>query len=143
MLKFTSNRVKFYDTTLHNFLNTNRSRDPLTLWSSIEKSLNRGIFRAKAEVGVKTGKLKSSISGYHTGSAKGQVYGIVAKRKYAYIHHEGSRPHKMEIVRVSGRSKVLVSRTIMHPGTKPNPYLRNQLETICRVGRGPSKIWYE
>ena len=143
MLNLSSNRVRFYDTTLHNFLNTNRSRDLVTLWSEIERSLNRGIVRAKVQVGVKTGRLKNSIFSYHLGHAKGQVYGIRATRPYATIHHEGSRPHKMEIIRPSGKSRVLVSRTVMHPGTKPNPFLRNQLETICRVGRGPHKIWNE
>ena len=143
MIRLKANRVHFYNSTLHNFLNTNRSRDTLTLWSEIERALNRGVVRAKAQVGVKTGKLKNSIKSYHTGSARGQIYGLIASKKYAHVHHEGSLPHKMEIIRPSGKSRVLVSRTIMHPGTKPNPYLRNQLETICRVGRGPHKIWYE
>lgn len=143
MLQFKSNRVHFYNTTLHNFLNTNRSRDVITLWSEIERSLNRGVLRAKGEVGVKTGRLKNSIRSYHTGSSRGQIYGLIASRKYALVHHEGSRAHKMEIIRPSGKSRILVSRTVMHPGTKPNPYLRNQLETICRVGRGPHKTWNE
>jgi hypothetical protein len=136
MLRFKSNRVHFYNTTLHNFLNTNKSRDKITLWSEIERSLTRGVLRAKSEVGVRTGRLKNSIFSYHLGHAGGQVYGIRAIAPYALIHHEGSRAHKMEIIRPSGKSRVLVSRTIMHPGTKPNPYLRNQLDTICRVGRG-------
>lgn len=143
MLKFRANRVRFYNGTLHNFLNTNKSRDPLTLWSAIDDALRRGVARAKIQVGVKTGRLRNSISSYHLGHAGGQVYGIRAIAPYATIHHEGSRPHPMTIVRASGRSRVLVSRTVMHPGTKPNPYLRNQLETIVRVGRGPSKVFHE
>lgn len=143
MLNLKANRVRFYNGTLHNFLNTNRSRDPLTLWSAIDAALKRGVARAKAQVGVRTGRLRNSIVAYHLGHAGGQVYGIRAIAPYATIHHEGSRAHPMEIVRVSGRSRVLVSRTIMHPGTKPNPYLRNQLETICRVGRGPSRVFNE
>lgn len=136
MLQFKSNRVHFYNSTLHNFLNTNKSKDKLTLWSEIERSVTRGVLRAKKEAGFRTGRLRGSIFSYHLGHAGGQVYGIRAIAPYALIHHEGSRPHPMEIVRTSGRSRVLVSRTIMHPGTKPNPYLRNQLDTICRVGRG-------
>jgi hypothetical protein len=136
MLRFKSNRVHFYNSTLHNFLNTNKSKDKLTLWSEIERSLKKGVILAKAQVGVRTGRLKGSIFSFHLGYATGQAYGIRAIAPYALIHHEGSRPHSMEIVRTSGRSRVLVSRTIMHPGTKPNPYLRNQLDTICRVGRG-------
>lgn len=143
MLRFKSNRVHFYNSTLHNFLNTNKSRDKLTLWSEIERSLNRGVVRAKAQVGVRTGALRNKIVSYHTGSARGQVYGIKATKKYAYLHHEGTKAHEMTIVRAGGRSKVLISRTVMHPGTKPNPYLRNQLETICLVGRGPHKIYNE
>lgn len=143
MLHLRANRVHFYNSTLHNFLNTNRSKDPITLWSEIERSLSRGVLRAKGEVGVRTGNLKNSIFSYHLGYATGQAYGIRATRPYATIHHEGSRAHKMEIVRASGKSRVLVSRTVMHPGTKPNPYLRNQLETICRVGRGPHKLFNE
>jgi hypothetical protein len=136
MLRFKSNRVHFHNSTLHNFLNTNRSKDKYTLWSEIDRALNRGVLRAKAEAGFRTGRLRGSIFAYHLGHAGGQVYGIRATAPYALLHHEGTRAHEMTIVRAGGRSRVLTSRTIMHPGTKPNPYLRNQLDTIQRVGRG-------
>lgn len=131
-----ANRIKFYEPTTHNFLNTNKSKDRLTLWSEIERSVKRGVLGAKAKAGFRTGALRNSIFSYHLGSATGQTYGIRAIRPYALLHHEGSRAHEMTIVRVSGRSRVLTSRTIMHPGTKPNPYLTSQIDTIIQVGRG-------
>lgn len=122
--------VKFYEPKMHEFLNSNKSGDRRTLWTYLESRIKITVMAAKAQVGVKTGALRSSIFGFHLGDAKGQSYGVRATRPYALVHHNGSRPHKMEIIRPSGKSRVLVSRTIMHPGTKPNRYLSDNIHLM-------------
>lgn len=124
-------KVVFYEPKMHEFLNSARSGDTKDLWKYIDLRMRAAVFGAKAQVGVKTGALRSSIRGYHLGNAKGQYAGVIATRPYALLHHNGTRPHKMEIIRRSGRSSVMVAKTIMHPGTKPNPYLFNQLDTLA------------
>ena len=103
------------------------------LWKYLEVQSDLAVAGAKLMVGVKTGRLRESIKKKHTGHSRGQTVWIGSTVKYAYEHHQGTRPHtitpksKSELVFVS-KSRVLVhTRAVHHPGTKPNPYLASQL----------------
>lgn len=90
---------------------------------------------AKAQVGVQTGKLKASISMKHSRNAFGQQIKIGSPVKYALAHHEGTRPHvitpnRREFLRFSSRGRIVYARAVMHPGTKPNKYLTDNLYLI-------------
>jgi hypothetical protein len=87
---------------------------------------------SKAQVGVKTGALRASINMVHSRHKYGHKLWIGSKLSYAYLHHEGSRPHvivpkKAEFLRFSSGSRVVYSRAVLHPGTRPNRYLSDQL----------------
>lgn len=87
---------------------------------------------AKAQVGYKTGALKKSIHFRHTTHAYGHKLWIGSRLSYAYMHHEGTKPHvilpkKAEVLRFSKGTRVIYSRAVYHPGTRPNRYLSNQL----------------
>jgi hypothetical protein len=123
--------LKIYDEKLRLYLNTNSG----DLWKWLELRGNIAVAGAKAQVGVRTGALRNSIHKRHLGNATGQYLWIGSNLPYAYLHHEGTLPH---IIKPSpGRAtKPLVFRKgtvivhtsiVRHPGTKPNPYLRNQL----------------
>ena len=136
--RYGSSKLVIYDDKLHEFLNTNRSKDVKTLWRYLEMGKVAALAKAKAQVGVKTGALKKNISAYHLGNMTGQYVGLRATRPYAFIHHEGSRPHVIEprganklIFR--GRSGVIVTSRVMHPGTKPNRYLSDQMPIFGKV----------
>lgn len=88
---------------------------------------------AQAQVGVKTGALKNSIKiDNHVTTSYGQKIRVGSSLNYAYMHHEGTKPHYIytddaEVLRFTGGSRVLYRHKVRHPGTKPNRYLTDNL----------------
>jgi hypothetical protein len=88
---------------------------------------------AQAQVGVKTGALKASIRLEHGRAVYGQQIRVGSDLEYAYMHHEGTRPHVIlpqpgGTLRFRGRGGAIVHTTrIDHPGTRPNKYLSDNL----------------
>lgn len=87
---------------------------------------------AKRQAHRRTGALRSSIHMVHTRHKYGHKLWIGSKLTYAYLHHEGSKPHlivphKAEVLRFTKGSRIIYSRAVMHPGTRPNRYLSDQL----------------
>lgn len=89
---------------------------------------------AKTQVGVDTGKLKKSIDTNFERTAVGPQVRIGSDVSYALIHHEGSRPHVIvakppKMLTFNGRGgKVIRTKSVNHPGTKPNRYLSDHLK---------------
>lgn len=93
------------------------------------------LLAARAQVGVDTGRLKASLHMEHSRRGPGQQVKIGSPLNYALIHHEGSRPHiivpkRAETLRFSSRGRVVYTRVVRHPGTKPNKYLTDNLYLI-------------
>lgn len=88
--------------------------------------------RAKHQAGYKTGNLRRSLYIKQTSSRQGHTIKIGANVRYAMDHHEGTRPHTIipktapELVFRKG-SRVIRTSIVHHPGTKANPFLRDQL----------------
>lgn len=102
------------------------------LWKHIEKKKLLALNGARRMVGVRSGRLQRSISWYHLKNASGQYAGLNADAPYALMHHQGTRPHqiratKAKALRFQQRGVVVFRHSVMHPGTKPNPYLSAQL----------------
>ena len=90
---------------------------------------------AKAQVGVKTGRLRNSIHMRQERSIGGQTMTIGSPLSYAYAHHEGTKPHIItpnggEFLRFTSRSRIVYARSVRHPGTKPNKFLADNLYLI-------------
>lgn len=90
---------------------------------------------ARAQVGVKTGALKASINIALERTVYGQMMTIGSTLNYALLHHEGSRPHiikpkNAQMLRFTQRGRVVYSRAVLHPGTRPNKYLADNLYLI-------------
>jgi hypothetical protein len=88
---------------------------------------------AKAQVGVDTGALRASIHMRHKRNARYQYIEVVAKTKYAYMHHEGTKPHiitpsRRTVLRFMSRGMLVRTMLVNHPGTRPNRYLSDQLK---------------
>lgn len=88
--------------------------------------------KAKAQVGVKTGALKKSIGWKYGRSLLGPYVEIGSSLHYAYLHHEGSRPHlirpkRAQVVRFSSKGSTIFAHRVVHPGTRPNRYLTDNL----------------
>jgi hypothetical protein len=124
--------VKIYDEKLRLYLNTNSG----DLWRWMEIRGNLAVEKAKKQVGSKTGALRQSIHKKHLGNFTGQYMWIGSFNDIAYVHHEGTKPHIITSGPEGPDGKRLVFKSgtvlihtvrVVHPGTKPNPYLRNQL----------------
>lgn len=93
---------------------------------------------AKARVGVKTGRLKTSIHTEHRTVGGRQYIKVGSSLHYALMHHEGTRPHIIAakppgVLRFTSKKGGLVhATTVMHPGTRPNRYLSSQLRRFVR-----------
>jgi hypothetical protein len=95
----------------------------------------RMVAGAKAQVGVESGDLRRSIRMIHGSNAGGQFITIGSPLSYAYDHHQGTRPHLIrptdhKFLRFSTGGRVIYSRLVMHPGTRPNHYLSDQLYMV-------------
>lgn len=101
----------------------------------LSKRGRRIIASARRQVGVNTGALKNSIRMIHYRDVKGQYLWIGSREKHAYMHHEGTRPHiivpkEAPILRFRAGSRIIYSREVLHPGTRPNRYLSDQLYLV-------------
>jgi hypothetical protein len=90
---------------------------------------------AKAQVGVRTGALRNSIHMRHLRDSRGQFVRIGSHLNYALVHHEGSKPHliaakRAPVLRFVNRGRLIFAHTVMHPGTKPNRYLTDNLSLV-------------
>lgn len=83
---------------------------------------------AKAMVGVRTGKLRRSISMRQGRKSRYQYVAVGSDVSYAYMHHEGTSKHEIRaregrIMRFNVDGRVVYARKVNHPGTKPRKYL--------------------
>jgi len=90
---------------------------------------------ARAQVGVRTGALRASIHMRHLRDSRGQFVRIGSALNYALMHHEGTRPHVIAAKRTSvlkfvNRGRIIYAHAVMHPGTKPNRYLTDNLRLV-------------
>jgi hypothetical protein len=90
---------------------------------------------AMAQVGVRTGALRASIHMRHLRDSRGQFVRIGSPLNYALAHHEGTKPHlitpnRAQVLRFVRGSTVVYAHSVMHPGTKPNRFLTDNLSLV-------------
>jgi hypothetical protein len=98
------------------------------------------IAAARAQVGKGTGQLAKSIHvRHHRAESYGQEMKIGSTVKHAYLHHEGTRPHIIRpkdadngILVFRKGARMIATREVRHPGTRPNRYLTNNLQLFVR-----------
>ncbi len=88
---------------------------------------------ARTRVGVRTGRLKSTIHKRHLRDPRGQYVLIGNDAPYAYYHHEGTRPRiintvSAKVLRFVSRGRVVFAHQVLHKGNQPNKYLLTALE---------------
>lgn len=90
---------------------------------------------AKAQVGVDTGALKRSIN-YRVVQRYGGLTAVIGSdNRIALMHHQGTRPHiivprRAQTLRFYSRGRIVYSKLVHHPGTKPNRYLTDNLRRV-------------
>jgi hypothetical protein len=90
---------------------------------------------AKAQVGVRTGALRASIHMRHMRDPRGQYVMVGSRLNYALAHHEGTKPHlivadKAKVLRFVKGASIVYAHSVMHPGTKANRYLSDNLRKV-------------
>jgi hypothetical protein len=84
--------------------------------------------RAKVLVGKDTGRLASRIELTSWAAPPYWWFKIEGNTHYAYYHHRGTKPHIIEgHLEFRSGGRMVHPRVVHHPGTAPNPYLRNAL----------------
>ena len=66
----------------------------------------------------------------HDRAPYGQVMKVGSDVRHALWHHEGTRPHPIvgrRVLRFVKNGKVVFAHKVMHPGTRPNRYLSDNL----------------
>ena len=134
-------KIIIHDEALHRFLNTPTTIEGeiSPLWSALHAKGEFAVQRAKMKVGVKTGALRKSIHMKHLGNRSGQYLWIGSKLPYAYLHHQGTKPHPIVATRPGGElvfmrgTRLIRTPMVNHPGTRPNWYLRSQLRHFKTV----------
>lgn len=97
---------------------------------------SRMVIKAKAQVGKETGALASSIGMSVSRAPYGVKLTVHAKDKKAFLHHEGTRPRVIMpknpggVLVFSKGARVIKTERVMHPGTKPNRFLSDQLREV-------------
>lgn len=91
--------------------------------------------KARLQVGVDTGALKGSIHVRQGRTGVGQYVEVGSPLSHALMHHEGTKPHvivpkRAAVLRFSAGGRVIYTRKVNHPGTRPNRYLTDQLYLI-------------
>lgn len=119
--------IRVIDTFLSN------RRGPVGLY--LRRKGRRILAVAKKLVGKRTGTLRSSLHMRHYRDPRGQYVKIGSNVNYAYLHHEGSRPHlikpdKKQVLRFRTKGQIVMTHLVRHPGTKPNPYLTRALRAV-------------
>jgi hypothetical protein len=102
----------------------------------LRRRANRVERAAQRMVGVDTGALRRSI---HTTFIPGSspTFTIGSPLGYAYMHHEGTRPHIIRphlrrSLRFMVRGRVVYATVVFHPGTRHNRYLTIPLARYAR-----------
>jgi hypothetical protein len=102
--------------------------------SDIDRRGSRVLQAARRQVGVRTGTLRSNLHKEWIQEPGGDVGQRVGSNvSYSLMHHDGTRPHVIRARRatvlryVNRRGEVVFAKQVMHPGTRPNRYLEDNL----------------
>lgn len=103
----------------------------------MEEQAKKIVFLAKRKVGKKTRALEQSIGYRMYRFGDGVAFEVEATNHIALLHHEGTRPHFIHpragrALRFKDGGRVVYAHLVLHPGTRPNPYLTAALREVIR-----------
>lgn len=101
----------------------------------LAKRAQRLVTLSRRQVGKKTRALERSISYNVTRDSRGLVAVVGSNNRIALMHHKGTRPHiilprRAQTLRFYSRGRIVYSKMVRHPGTKPNRYLTDNLRKV-------------
>lgn len=118
-----------------NALNVMLNYKPGIVWRHLNKRGTMIKTAAVAQAGFRTGALKASINMVIERTVYGQMMTIGSTLNYALAHHNGTKPHIIHgrnggMLRFTSKGRVVYSRAVLHPGTRPNRFLADNLYLI-------------
>lgn len=92
---------------------------------------------AKLLVKRRTGRLARSIYLNHARDARGQYIQVGSNVRYAFVVHEGDRPHIItahagRVLRFQVGGRIVYARLVHHPGSTGRKYLTIPLSRVVR-----------
>ena len=102
--------------------------DMIPIYPELNFRAGQVLATAKAKVGKKTGLTAARTD--LTSELRGGFwwFRIESHTRYAYYHHQGTKPHVITgDLKFRTGARVTHARVVHHPGTAPNPYLRDSL----------------
>lgn len=133
MISYDGPHLKLYDRVLDHELN-----NPPGMVGRHMKTIGVKILvGAKAMVGVRSRALRTSIRMSHARDTRGQYVTVGSDLNYAYVHHEGSRPHVStpktgRVLRFRSGGRVVYARKVNHPGFRGRKYLTIPMRRAVR-----------
>jgi hypothetical protein len=89
---------------------------------------------ARAKVGKDSGRTAASIDVADSRKPPFWFFKIEAHTPYAYYHHRGTKPHIISgDLKFRSGARITHASVVHHPGTEPNPFLRDSLPFFMRV----------
>lgn len=88
---------------------------------------------AVRRVGVRTGRLRDSIVKRIINGPDGPEVWVGSEEPHAYLHHEGTEPHRIEgnpVLSFMWNGDRVFFRSVQHPGTRPNRFLTDSLQDL-------------
>lgn len=108
--------------------------DMIPIYPELERRARQVMVTAKVKVGKDTGRTAESIDLTSELRAPYWWFRIEAHTRYAWYHHQGTKPHIITgDLKFREGAKVTHARIVHHPGTAPNPFLRDSLPIFMRV----------
>lgn len=97
--------------------------------------------RARVLVGKRTGALAASIGVSDYRVPNGWHFRVMADNRVAMWHHRGTKPHVIKgPVTFPAGGKMITAARVAHPGTRPNPFLRNALPAFMAARDNPALL---
>jgi len=136
-------RMKINDRVLDRVFFQKDGDAGLELYKRARKMARHAKAQAPVGSGPTAGRLKRSIKVYrHQRYTRGQTIRIGTSVPYAKYVHEGTRPHlitprnpdgALKFV-PKGGTRVIITKRVRHPGTRPNRFLTDNVKYIYLPG---------
>lgn len=108
--------------------------DMIPIFPELERRARQVMVTAKAKVGKDSGRTAKSIDLTSSLRAPYWWFRIEAHTRYSWYHHHGTKPHIITgDLKFRSGARVTHARVVHHPGTAPNPFLRDSLPIFMRV----------
>lgn len=102
--------------------------DMIPIYYDLERRARSVQNRARVLVGKRTGYLLGRITLSSRAAPPFWFFTITGDTRYAYYHHRGTKPHIITgSLEFRSGGRMVHTRVVHHPGTKPNPFLSRAL----------------